>query len=300
MNIVAEIQRLKKEKNAVILVHNYQLPQIQDIADFLGDSLGLSIKAAETEADIIVFCGVRFMAETAKILSPNKLVILPEDAGCPMADMLTGLELEKIKAEHPKAKVLCYVNTSAEVKALSDICCTSANSVKIAREAFSEDDEVIFVPDRNLAFYTQRETGRKFITTDGYCPIHADLTKEDVVRAREDHPKADLIVHPECSPSVIDLADGVYSTSGMLNYVRDCSKKDFIIGTEIGIIYRLEQDNPGKNFYPLSESAICHDMKKITLEKVLTALEEGKGGVELASDVITKARGSIDRMLEYR
>ncbi len=300
MNIVAEIQKLKSQKNAVILAHNYQLPEVQDIADFLGDSLGLSIKAAETEADIIVFCGVKFMAETAKILSPEKLVLLPADAGCPMADMLTGEELEKIKAEHPGAKVLCYVNTSAEVKALSDICCTSANSVKVVREAFSEDDEVIFVPDKNLAHYAERETGRKFIITDGYCPFHADITKDDVIKARESYPDADLIVHPECSPSVIDLADGVYSTSGMSRYVRESKKKSFIIGTEVGMLYRLEQDNPGKIFYPLSKDAICLDMKKITLEKIHASLKEEKNSVELDSKIIERARGSIDKMLEYR
>ena len=301
MSIEKRIEELKKEKNAVILVHNYEPPEIQDIADYLGDSLGLSIKASETDADVIVFCGVRFMAETAKILSPEKTVLLPNiDAGCPMADMITASELKDLKAKHPEAKVLCYVNTSAEVKANSDLCCTSANSVKLTKEAFKEDEEVIFVPDKNLARYTKRETGHDFIIWDGYCPIHAAMTEVDVARAREAYPDADLIVHPECSPAVIDLADGVYSTSGMSKYVRESNKNRFIIGTEVGMLYRLREDNPGKEFYALSDSAICQDMKKITLEMLLSSLEDGLGSIELDKDIIEQARGSIDKMVQFR
>jgi len=301
VSIEKRIEELKKEKNAVILVHNYEPPEIQDIADYLGDSLGLSIKASETDADVIVFCGVRFMAETAKILSPEKTVLLPNiDAGCPMADMITASELKDLKAKHPEAKVLCYVNTSAEVKANSDLCCTSANSVKLTKEAFKEDEEVIFVPDKNLARYTKRETGHDFIIWDGYCPIHAAMTEVDVARAREAYPDADLIVHPECSPAVIDLADGVYSTSGMSKYVRESNKNRFIIGTEVGMLYRLREDNPGKEFYALSDSAICQDMKKITLEMLLSSLEDGLGSIELDKDIIEQARGSIDKMVQFR
>ncbi len=301
MSIEKRIEELKKEKNAVILVHNYEPPEIQDIADYLGDSLGLSIKASETDADVIVFCGVRFMAETAKILSPEKTVLLPNiDAGCPMADMITASELKDLKAKHPEAKVLCYVNTSAEVKANSDLCCTSANSVKLTKEAFKEDEEVIFVPDKNLARYTKRETGHDFIIWDGYCPIHAAMTEVDVARAREAYPDADLIVHPECSPAVIELADGVYSTSGMSKYVRESNKNRFIIGTEVGMLYRLREDNPGKEFYALSDSAICQDMKKITLEMLLSSLEDGLGSIELDKDIIEQARGSIDKMVQFR
>ncbi|MDP8216236.1 MAG: quinolinate synthase NadA [Candidatus Kaelpia imicola] len=301
MNLVERIRELKKQKRAVILAHNYQLPEIQDAADYLGDSLGLSIKASETDADIIVFCGVKFMAQTAKMLSPDKLVLLPDiDAGCPMADMITASELETLKFTHPDAKVLCYVNTSAEVKAYSDICCTSANSVKIVRKAFLKEDEVIFVPDKNLALYTKRETGRDFIIWDGYCPIHADITEENVERARREHPDADLIVHPECSPEVIDLADGVYSTSGMSRYVKESDKESFIIGTEVGMLYRLKEDNPQKEFYPLSEKAVCLDMKKITLERLLSSLEDESGSIELEVEIVERAKGSIDRMLKYR
>jgi len=301
VSIEKRIEELKKEKNAVILVHNYEPPEIQDIADYLGDSLGLSIKASETDADIIIFCGVRFMAETAKILSPEKTVLLPNiEAGCPMADMITASELKDLKAEHPEAKVLCYVNTSAEVKANSDLCCTSANSVKLTKEAFKEDEEVIFVPDKNLALYTKRETGHDFIIWDGYCPIHAAMTEVDVTRAREAYPDADLIVHPECSPAVIDLVDGVYSTSGMSKYVRESNKNRFIIGTEIGMLYRLREDNPGKEFYALSDSAVCQDMKKITLEMLLSSLEDGLGSIELDRDIIEQARGSIDKMVQFR
>jgi quinolinate synthase len=301
LNIREEIRRLKEKKNAIILAHNYEPPQIQDIADYLGDSLGLSVKAAETDADIIVFCGVKFMAQTAKILSPEKKVLLPNiEAGCPMADMITVSELKALKAKHPSAKVLCYVNTSAEVKACSDICCTSANSVKIARRAFEKEQEVIFVPDKNLALYTKRETGHDFIIWDGYCPVHADISIDDVLKAKESYPEAELIVHPECSPTVIDLADGVYSTSGILRYVKASDKSSFIIGTETGILYRLREDNPGKKFYALSEEAICQDMKKITLEMLLESLKDESGSIELDREIIEQAKGSIDKMLEYR
>ncbi|MDD5613789.1 MAG: quinolinate synthase NadA [Candidatus Omnitrophica bacterium] len=298
--VIKEIQNLKKKNNAVILAHNYQLPEIQDIADFLGDSFDLSVKASKIKADVIVFCGVRFMAETAKIISPHKKVLMPDiDASCPMADMITKQQLQDIKDAHPGAKVLCYVNSSAEVKSISDVCCTSANSVKIAQRAFSKSDEVIFVPDKYLALYTAGQTKRDFIIWDGYCPVHADMNSQDVKKAKFSYPQAELIVHPECSPEVIKMADAVCSTSGMLKYVNSSKSKQFIIGTEPGIIYRLKKENPSKDFYALSGSALCIDMKRTTLEKVLSSLKEQKYALELSPEIIAGARRSIDAMIKY-
>lgn len=297
--IVDAINELKRKRKAVILVHNYQLPEIHEIADFVGDSLGLSIEAARTDADIIVFCGVYFMAETAKILSPHKRVIIPEpEAGCPMADMITAKQLKELKALYPQAKVLCYVNTSAEVKAECDYCCTSANAVKIVRSAFEEKDEIIFVPDKYLANYVQTQTGREFIVWQGYCPSHVKITPHDIMTRKKEHPSAKVIVHPECTPEVIRLADYVFSTEGMCKFCKDTADKDFIIGTETGIIYRLKKENPDKNFYPASEKAICPNMKKTTLEKVLWALEDMKHEIIISEEIIVKARKSIQRMIE--
>jgi len=248
MNIVEEINKLKKEKNAIILVHNYQRSEIQDIADYLGDSLGLSREAAKTDVNIIVFCGVRFMAETAKILSPGKKVLLPrKEAGCPMADMVTAEDLKRLKGKHPDAKVVSYVNTNADVKAESDICCTSANAVEVVRNLKTE--RIIFTPDKNLAAYCQRFTNKEIIPWNGYCYVHEKIRKEEVRLAKEKFPDALLLVHPECNPSVIDLADEVLSTSGMVNFVKKSDKKRFLIGTEEGLIYRLKKENPGKEFY---------------------------------------------------
>lgn len=301
MDIVEEIRKIKKQRNAVILVHNYQLPEVQDIADYLGDSLGLSIQAAKTDADVIVFCGVYFMAETAKILSPDKIVITPDkEAGCPMADMINCEQLRALKAKHPQAKVLCYVNTPAEVKAECDLCCTSANAVKMTREALKEQNEVIFIPDKYLAHYTSTQTGRDFISWQGYCPSHVKILAEDIIREKKLHPGAEVIVHPECTPQVIELADKVLSTEGMCKYVKATSSREIIVGTETGILHRLKKENPEKQFYPASELAICPNMKLINLEKVLWSLQNMRFKVELSPEVITGAKKSIQAMLKFR
>lgn len=293
------IRKLKKKKNAVILAHNYQLPEVQEVADFIGDSLGLSIAAQKTRCDIIIFCGVYFMAETAKILSPQKRVLIPEPgAGCPMADMLDLETLRALKEKHPHAKVLCYVNTHASVKAECDLVCTSANASKIVERGFAPDEEIIFAPDQYLAQYTASRTGRKFILFPGYCPVHVAITEEHVLRAKALHPQALVLAHPECCPEVLRHADEVLSTEGMCRYVKTSPRKEFIIATEIGIIPRMEKENPGKNFFPAFEGAICEDMKKITLDKILTSLEEEIYEVTLPEDTLAKARKAIERMLE--
>jgi quinolinate synthase len=300
MELVEKINRLRKERNAVILAHNYQIPEVQDIADYVGDSLGLSIQASKTTADVIVFCGVYFMAETAKILSPEKIVLIPDrKAGCPMADMITAEELRKLKAEHPKAKVLCYVNTTAEVKAECDVCCTSGNAERIVREAFRKDDEIIFAPDQYLAHYISTQVGRDFISWKGYCPTHVKILPEDIAMKRELYKDAEVIVHPECPASVTSLADQVLSTEGMCRYIRASKAKEFIIGTEIGILHRLKKENPGKLFYPVSERATCPNMKLTTLEKVLWSLEEMQYEVTVPPEITAKAKRSLQIMLEH-
>jgi quinolinate synthase len=301
MNITEKINNLKKEKNAVILAHNYQLPEVQDIADFTGDSLGLSIQASKTKADIIVFCGVYFMAETAKIISPKKTVLIPDkDAGCPMADMITVEQLKKLKAEFPKAKVLCYVNTSAAVKAECDMCCTSANAVEVLTKAFKPDDEIIFVPDKFLADYAGRKTGRKVIAWQGYCPTHAKILPENILKQKQLHPQAKVLSHPECRKDVLDLSDQVLSTEGIIRWVKFSKDKEIIVATEIGVIHRLQKDNPDKVFYPVSDLAVCPNMKKITLEKVLWSLENNKWEITIAEDIAKRARGSIEKMLALK
>jgi quinolinate synthase len=300
MDVFEKIQRLKKQRNAVILAHNYQLPEVQDIADFHGDSLGLSVEASKTKADVIVFCGVSFMAETAKIISPNKTVLIPEAAaGCPMADMITAQQLLALKNEHPSAKVMCYVNSSAAVKAESDLCCTSANAVDIAAKAFAPDEEVIFVPDKYLGGYTASQLGREFILWQGYCPTHARILPEYVSRVKRDHPAAEVLVHPECNGLVAAMADHVLSTGGMIRYVAGSSSKEFIIGTEVEMVYRLQKDNPDKRFYPATTLAVCPNMKKCTLDKVLSALERMEHEVTVEPVIADRARRSIERMLEY-
>lgn len=300
MHIVEKLQKLKKERNAVILVHNYQLPEIQDIADYSGDSLGLSIEASRTDADVIVFCGVYFMAETAKIISPDKTVLIPEpSAGCPMADMITVAQLKELKARHSGARVMCYVNSTAEVKAECDICCTSGNALELSRRAFAPDEEVIFVPDQHLANYTARELSRKFIIHKGYCPTHARILPEHVLAKRKEYPEAQVLVHPECSLAVIDQADKALSTGGMSSYVKKSPIREFIIGTENGMVYRLQKDNPDKKFYPLSDLMICPNMKKTTLDKVIHVLEAMENQVIVDKDIADKARGAIDAMLKY-
>ena len=297
-SLIEKIQELKRKRNAVILAHNYQLPEVQDIADYLGDSLGLSRTASRTDADVIVFCGVRFMAETASILSPNKTVLMPDiNAGCPMADMITGERLRALKKEHPQATVVGYVNTSAETKAEIDICCTSANVINIVR-SFPDTEEIIFVPDKYLAHYVSTKTSHKLIPWNGYCPSHVKILPEDVLKQKKAHPGAEVIVHPECTPSVIQLADKALSTEGMCKYARVSSASEMIVGTEVGMLYRLRKENPEKKFYPASEQAVCPNMKLTTLEKVLWSLEEMKYAVKVPEDIRARAKKAVDRMLE--
>jgi quinolinate synthase len=301
MGIVEKILKLKRERNAIILAHNYQLPEVQDIADFVGDSLGLSIQAAGTDAQVIVFCGVHFMAETAKILSPRKTVLIPDiHAGCPMADMINADQLRVMKAEHPNATVLCYVNTTAEVKAQCDLCCTSANAVSIVKDVMKESKEVIFVPDKYLADYVSTETGCDLIVWKGYCPTHAKILPEHILSQKEQHPGAVVLAHPECTPGVRRLADKVISTEGMCWYANEMKDREFIVATEIGILHRMRRDNPDKSFYPASDLAICPNMKLITLEKVLWALEGMHDEITLPRETIAKAKKCIQRMLLYR
>jgi len=298
MNILEEINKLKKEKNAIILVHNYQRPEIQNIADCLGDSLGLAREAAKTDARIIVFCGVRFMAETAKILSPKKMVLLPrKEAGCPMADMITAEDLRKLKEKHTDAKVVSYVNTNADVKAESDICCTSANAIEVVRNVKAE--MIIFAPDKNLAAYCQRFVDKEIIPWNGYCYVHEKIRKEEVRLAKEKFPDALLLVHPECNPSVIVLADEVLSTSGMLNFAKKSDKKRFLIGTEEGLIYRLKKENPEKEFYTAGTAKMCRNMKLTTLNDVYFSLKEERYAIELPEGIIESAQKALMAMLKY-
>lgn len=296
--IIEKIQTLKKERNAVILAHNYQPGEIQDLADFAGDSLGLSVQAAQTDADVIVFCGVLFMAETAAILSPDKTVLLPEKtAGCPMADMITAEQLAEAKKTHPDAVVVCYVNSTAEVKALSDYCCTSGNALELVK-SIPEDREILFVPDKNLGGFIQERLGRKMILWPGYCNTHVRIQTEDVAQARRQHPEAVLLAHPECNPDIRQLADELLSTGQMLQFAKTNPCREFIIATENGILHTLKKQNPDKHFYPVTERAICPNMKKISLEKVLWALEDMQYRITVPQEVAGGAKRSLDRMLE--
>ena len=295
--IIEKIERLKKERNAVILVHNYQIGEVQAIGDFLGDSLGLSRKAAATDADVIVFCGVHFMAETASILAPEKTVLIPDpEAGCPMADMIDADRLREVKAAHPGAVVVAYVNSSAEVKADTDICCTSANAAEVVASIPAEKD-IIFVPDQYLGSFVVRKTGRQLILYPGYCPVHRKLLPEDILRQKESRPEAVVMVHPECTPEVIELADEVLSTSGMERLAAESKEDEFIIGTEVDMVTRLEQSNPEKSFYPASDRVVCPNMKKITLEKVLWSLEENRFEVRVPEEIRKKAKRAVDAMV---
>jgi len=291
-----EILRLKEDRHAIILAHNYQTADVQDIADLTGDSLELSRAAATMEGDIIVFCGVNFMAETAAIISPEKTVLLPaQDACCPMADMITADELKLVKSRHPDAAVVCYVNTTAEVKAESDICCTSSNAVKVVNSL--REDQIIFVPDRNLALYTQRFTKKEILPWEGCCTVHDRITPDHVRQAHDLYPGAIILVHPECRPEVIDLADHVASTSGIIRHVCESPENEFIIGTEIGILHRLTRDCPTKKCYPLSQAAICTNMKKTDLTKVRHALLELQPRITVPEEIAHRARRAIERML---
>jgi quinolinate synthase len=292
------IKELKKKRNAIILAHNYQLPEVQDVADYRGDSLELSRIAAKTDAEIIIFCGVYFMAETASILSPDKKVIMPDiNAGCPMANMLKASDLRKLKESHPQAVVVGYVNTSAEVKAELDYCCTSTNAVAIVN-ALKDKEEIIFVPDKYLADFVAKKTGRKMIIWNGFCPTHIRILPEDVKREKKFHPFAKVMVHPECLPQVVAMADAALSTSQMSKFAKESEAAEFIVGTEIGLIYRLKKDNPKKEFYPASERAVCPNMKRTTQEKIVFALEELKEEVRVPDEIRKRAKKSIDRMLE--
>jgi quinolinate synthase len=291
-----EIFRLKEKRNAIILVHNYQPPAIQDIADITGDSLELSRAAAGMAGEVIVFCGVDFMAETAAILSPQKTVLLPaEDACCPMAQMITADELRNAKARYPDAAVVCYVNTTAEVKAESDICCTSSNAVKVVNSV--EPDQVLFVPDQNLGKYVQRFTKKEVLPWEGSCIVHDRITAAHTRDAKRLHPGAILIVHPECRPEVIDLADFVASTSGIIRQVCSAPDREFIIGTDVGLLYRLKKECPEKQCHPLSSLAICQNMNKTTLIKVRDALENLQPRITVPEEVAARARAAIGRML---
>ncbi|PNX45283.1 MAG: quinolinate synthase [Thermoplasmata archaeon M11B2D] len=292
-----KIQELQKKQHAVILAHNYQNPEIQDIADFIGDSLDLSLKAISTDASVIIFCGVDFMAESAKILNPEKTVILPDKtANCPMAGMVDTESLGWLKKEHPDAEVVAYINTTADVKALADICCTSANGVKIVKSRTAK--KIIFVPDRNLGLYIQKQVPEKeMILWPGVCRTHHDIKKEDLLALQKEHPAAEILVHPECQPEIIDLADFVFSTNGMVTHAKESSKKEFIIGTEKGLCYRMEKEMPEKKFYPIP-SAVCPNMKKTTLEKVLKSLETLEPTIHLPGEIMKKARLPLQRMME--
>jgi len=297
MTIIEEIKSLKASRNAIILAHNYQPAEIQDLADFTGDSLELARKAATVAEDVVVFCGVHFMAETAAILNPRKTVLLPTpDAGCPMADMITGEQLRELKAKYPGAKVLCYVNSTAEIKAESDCCVTSSNAVAVAR-SFPADQQIIFVPDQHLGSWTAEQLGRKFILWPGFCPTHARMTDHQIALAREKHPGAPVLVHPECPKGVRDAADQVLSTGGMCRYVLGRPEVSFIVGTETGILHRLQKENPDKQFFPLLESAVCPNMKKTTIEKVLWSLRENETLVRVEEPIASRARKSIEAML---
>ncbi|PKM42565.1 MAG: quinolinate synthase [Firmicutes bacterium HGW-Firmicutes-8] len=299
-DLAEEITELKKKRNAVILAHLYQRPEVQDIADFTGDSLGLSQEAAQTDADVIVFCGVHFMAETAAILSPRKTVLLPEsNAGCPMADMVTADALREKKKEFPDAVVVCYVNSSADVKAESDICCTSANAVKVVK-SIPEHNRIIFVPDKNLGHYVGLQTGREIIYWPGYCNTHDKLTVSDIQKAKNAHPGAVVMVHPECRPEVVALADEVFSTSGMIKFANDNGGREYIIGTEIGILHQLQRRCPDKKFFMASNKLICPNMKATTLEKVKWALQEMHPRITVPEAVREKALGAVKRMIAVK
>lgn len=319
-NLIEEILRLKSERRALILSHNYQRPEVQDIADFVGDSLELSRTASGIECDVIVFCGVHFMAESASILSPDKIVLLPElEATCPMAAMITvgeprkvwktfpGYEIQPtfvfphdftlmdIKAQYPGVPVVAYVNTTADVKAESDICCTSANVVKVINSL--PEERVICIPDRNLSAWAQKNTGKKIISWDGFCHVHDRVTKEDVYKARKEYPDALLMAHPECRLEVLEIADHVTSTSGMLRFAKSSEAKKFIVGTETGIIHRLKKENPEKEFYPLRKDMVCPNMKKTTLKSVLHSLKEMRHIIKVEEDIRVRAKETLDRML---
>lgn len=307
--VVEEINRLRNEKNAIIIAHNYQVPEVQEIADFTGDSLALSQLAGKTNADVIVFCGVHFMAETASIISPNKRVLIPDlEAGCSLSDTINAQQLRKWKTEHPEAVVVSYVNTTAEVKAESDYCCTSSNAVKIVN-SIPEEKEILFLPDMFLGAYVGKVTGRKIHLWLGECHVHAGIRPKDIEQMRDAHPEAEMLIHPECGCTTSFIYhtcngfDGdknvhILSTGGMIEYAKSSESNEFIVATETGMLHRLRKDNPEKAFYPANENAICRYMKMITLEKVLSSLQDDKYEVKVPEEIAKRARKAIDRMLE--
>jgi quinolinate synthase len=297
MELADRIRLLARQKNAIILAHNYQLDEIQDMADHTGDSLELARIAAANRADLIILCGVLFMAESAAILSPDKKVILPEPtAGCPMADMVTAEEVLRLRKENPDAAVVSYINTSAAVKAESDVICTSSNAVKIVERV--KADTVIFLPDKNLGSYVRRSTGKKVILGSGFCPTHDRITPDDLARVKEKHPDALVMVHPECRPGVVDMADIVLSTGQMVAFARETTSRTIIVGTEIGLLHRLRAVAPHVEFIPASDSFICPNMKKITPERLFEALRDEQSVITVERDTAARARRALDRMLE--
>jgi quinolinate synthase len=296
--LAGEILRLKAERRAVILAHNYQRPEVQDLADFVGDSLGLSRRAQDTDADVIVFCGVHFMAETASILNPSKTVLLPDAlAGCSMADMISADRLLDLKEAHPGALVVAYVNTTAEIKAESDICCTSSNAVEVV-ESLPKDAEIIFIPDKYLGGYVQSRTGRRLILYDGWCPVHMEVREQGIAALKREHPRAVVLVHPEAPLEVSAMADIVCSTEQMVKAVAAHSAGEFIIGTETGIIHKMRRENPGKRFYAANDLAICPHMKMNSLQRVHAALRDLKGEVKVPESLRARAWLPIQRMLD--
>ncbi len=298
MHIQEEIRRLKEEKNAIILAHYYQTDDIQDVADMVGDSYGLSKKARDNDAETIVFCGVKFMAESAKILSPHKKVLLPVmEAGCPMAEMVTPKDISKLRKAYPGAAVVTYVNSTTQVKAVSDICVTSSNAVKVVKSL--KEKQIIFVPDQNLASYVASQVPEKeIIPFTGYCIVHHRVDESDVEDAKSAIPDALLLVHPECPPSIVKRADYVGSTAGIIDYARRSDAKKFIIGTEMGILHVLKKENPDKQFFLLTSKLLCANMKKTKITDVLDALKFDRHEITLSSEIIEKAKASLDRMLE--
>lgn len=298
MVLTEEIKKLKKEKNAVILAHYYVADEVQEIADYIGDSFYLSKVATEIEADTIVFCGVSFMGESAKILNPEKTVLMPDaKADCAMAHMVDFKKIEEMREKYEDLAVVCYINSTAEIKTYSDVCVTSANAVKIVKNLPNQN--IFFIPDGNLGRYVKEQVPEKnVVLNDGYCPIHAAMTAEQVQKAKEEHPNAEFCVHPECTKDLLDQADYIGSTSGIINYVTNSEKEEFIIGTEIGVLYELRKKNPEKKFYTLSEHQICEDMKFVTLEKVLDVLKNGTNEVKVSDEMRQAALKPLERMLE--
>ncbi len=305
--LATEIEQLKQEQNAVILAHNYQVPDVQDIADFVGDSLGLSRQAAETEADTIIFCGVHFMAETASIISPDKTVLIPDlDAGCSLADSITADQLRDWKAEHPNAVVVSYINTTAAVKAESDYCCTSSNAVKIV-ESIPEEQEILFLPDKFLGGYVEMVTGRELNIWQGVCHVHEKIGELNLAEKQKEHPDAEVLIHPECGCSTscmmksamyFDCKDGhIHSTSGMLNHAHESDNEEFVVATETGILHRMEKENPDKQFYAANENSVCEFMKMITIDKLYDSLRERQFEVKVPEELVERARLPIKRML---